>query len=64
MSQRRVLAVNHVFEILLYVANGESWADALAKAVPMRRGAQVREAAEAGGAEGGEEEEGGGGGGG
>lgn len=42
MSQRRVLAVNHVFEILLHVANGDSWADALSKAVPSRRGAHVR----------------------
>ena len=45
MAQRRVLAVNHVFEILLHKANGASWADAFAKAVPQRRGAVPREAA-------------------
>lgn len=48
ISQRRVLAVNHVFEILLHVSNGASWGDALGKAVPQRRGAQLKpvEAAE------------------
>ena len=47
MAQRRVLAVNHVFEILLHKANGASWADAFAKAVPQRRGAVPRELAAA-----------------
>jgi hypothetical protein len=42
MSQRRVLAVNHVFEILLHVSNGDSWAEALSKAVPLRRGGHIR----------------------
>ncbi|KAL1521231.1 hypothetical protein AB1Y20_020903 [Prymnesium parvum] len=42
MSQRRVLAVNHVFEILLLCANGTSWRDALMTAVPQRRGATVQ----------------------
>ena len=43
MSQRRVLAVNHVFEILLQYANCADWAAALLAAMPQRRGAQARE---------------------
>lgn len=39
MSQRRVLAVNHVFSVLLHVANGDSWPSALMAAMPQRRGA-------------------------
>lgn len=37
-----LLAVNHVFEMLVYRAAGEPWADAIVKAMPMRRGAVPR----------------------
>ena len=51
MSQRRILAVNHCVEILVYVASGLSWAEALVKVMPERRHAVARP-----GEEGGEEE--------
>lgn len=31
------LAVNHVFDILLKVANGEEWSKALTDAIPIRK---------------------------
>ena len=37
MAARRVLAVNHVFEILLHFANGASWEEAFLRAVPGRK---------------------------
>ena len=40
MSQRRVLAVNHVFEILLHFAGAGDWTQAILHAMPKRRGAQ------------------------
>lgn len=39
LYHRRVLAVNHVFSVLLHVLNGDSWSDALMAAMPQRRGA-------------------------
>ena len=44
MSQRRVLAVNHVVEILVLRASGLSWPEALVKVMPERRGAKQRDA--------------------
>ena len=43
MSQRRVLAVNHVTEIMVNRAAGLEWPAALMKAMPERRGATVAE---------------------
>ena len=42
MSQRQVLAVNHVVEILTHRASGLDWAAALMRAMPERRGAKHR----------------------
>jgi len=42
--QRRVLAVNHVFEILLHYTQHADWGAAVARAMPQRRGATRREA--------------------
>lgn len=47
-SQRRVLAVNHVVEILVLRASGLSWPAALAKVMPERRHAALREAEDGG----------------
>ena len=44
MSQRRVLAVNHVFEILLHHTQHGDWSAAFAQAMPQRRGATLKEA--------------------
>ena len=43
MSQRRVLAVNHVFEILLHFAQGHDWKQAFLHAMPQRRAAEARD---------------------
>ena len=45
MAQRRVLAVNHVVEILVLRASGLSWPDALVKVMPERRHAKSRSTA-------------------
>ena len=37
MSTRKVLAVNHVFEILAKVREGNDWAQALATTIPLRK---------------------------
>jgi tRNA (guanine9-N1)-methyltransferase len=42
MSQRRVLAVNHVFEILLQYAQCHDWKQAFLHAMPQRRAAEAR----------------------
>jgi len=42
MHQRRVLAVNHVFEILLHFGNCNDWTEAFMRAIPQRRGAHTR----------------------
>ncbi|XP_075237298.1 tRNA methyltransferase 10 homolog A isoform X2 [Lycorma delicatula] len=39
MKTRRVLAINHVFEIMLFVAGGMSWKEAFLKVIPLRKGA-------------------------
>ena len=45
--QRRVLAVNHVFEMLLHFTQpqGGDWSAAVAQAMPQRRGATLRDTA-------------------
>jgi len=48
MSQRRVLAVNHVVEILVHRASGLEWADALLRVMPARRSATARTAGDDG----------------
>lgn len=43
MKSRHVLAVNHVFEIMLAVSSeGKSWAEALLQALPERKNAQEK----------------------
>lgn len=42
-SQRRVLAVNHVVEILVHRASGLSWREALSRVMPERRHAALRD---------------------
>lgn len=39
MKTRKVLAINHVFEILSLVGNGMNWKDAFLKVLPIRKGA-------------------------
>ena len=41
MAQRRVLAVNHVYEMLLLRAAGHGWPDAIMRVLPPRRGATL-----------------------
>ena len=65
MSQRRVLAVNHVVEILTLRASGLDWTSVLTKVMPQRREATARGVGqevglEEGEQDGGEEEDGGG----
>ncbi|KAK6617843.1 hypothetical protein RUM43_014072 [Polyplax serrata] len=43
MKSRKVLAINHVFEILLHVGNGLPWKEAFLKVLPQRKGAVVKE---------------------
>jgi tRNA (guanine9-N1)-methyltransferase len=47
MRTRKVLTVNHVFEILAAVARGCSWKEAFMATIPDRKGAAVREEGEA-----------------
>ena len=47
MAQRRVLAVNHVVDILAQVAGGHDWRSALMSAIPERRGAKERSCTDA-----------------
>ncbi|XP_026494879.1 tRNA methyltransferase 10 homolog A [Vanessa tameamea] len=41
MKTRKVLTIDHVFEIVLRVCEGMSWQDALIKVLPVRKGAHV-----------------------
>jgi len=43
MKTRQVLTVDHVFHILLLVANGTSWKDAFLRVIPQRKGALPKE---------------------
>lgn len=42
LKTRKVLAVNHVFEIMLNVCNGMNWKDAFIKVLPQRKGAKAK----------------------
>ena len=42
--RRQVLACNHVFEMLMRVAQGEGWPEAIMAVLPPRKGAVLREA--------------------
>ncbi|GBP10888.1 tRNA methyltransferase 10 homolog A [Eumeta japonica] len=41
MKTRKVLTIDHVFEIVLRICEGMSWPDTLMKVLPIRKGAQV-----------------------
>ncbi|XP_034840244.1 tRNA methyltransferase 10 homolog A [Maniola hyperantus] len=41
MKTRKVLTIDHVFEIVLRVCEGMSWQDALIKVLPLRKGAHI-----------------------
>ncbi|XP_065367982.1 tRNA methyltransferase 10 homolog A [Calliphora vicina] len=43
MKTRTVLTTFHVFEILVRVAEGKSWADAILQTIPPRKGAKLKE---------------------
>lgn len=42
MKSRKVLTIDHCFQILLNRVNGLSWQDAIIQAIPARKGAQLR----------------------
>ncbi|XP_055912825.1 tRNA methyltransferase 10 homolog A [Eupeodes corollae] len=44
MKTRTVLSTYHVFEILLRLSEGKSWADAILETLPVRKGAKLKEA--------------------
>ena len=43
MRTRKVLTVNHVFEILAMVSQGVGWGEALVQVIPGRKGATIKE---------------------
>lgn len=45
MKTRKVLTIDHCFEILLNRVNGMTWKDAIIKAIPARKGAQLKDEA-------------------
>lgn len=45
MKTRRVLTIDHVFEIVLKVCEGMQWQDALLKVLPLRKGALANDSA-------------------
>ena len=47
MKTRKVLTVNHVFDILASASNGNNWKDAFISAIPSRKGAVAKEEEEA-----------------
>ena len=58
MSSRKVLATNHVNEIMLEWLRCGDWGEAFVKVVPKRKGGQLRVAGDADGVEGAEDEDG------
>jgi len=48
MKTRKVLTVNHVFDILASASNGNNWKDAFVSAIPSRKGAVAKEEEEGG----------------
>lgn len=42
MKSRKVLTIDHCFQILLNRVNGLSWQDAIIQAIPARKGAQLK----------------------
>ena len=48
MKTRKVLTVNHVFDILASASSGKSWKDAFIAAIPSRKGAVAKEEEENG----------------
>ena len=43
MKSRKVLTIDHCFQILLNRVNGLSWQDSIMEAVPARKGAQLKD---------------------
>ena len=43
LNSRKVLTVNHVFEILAAVSEGKGWKEALLKTIPERKGVAAKE---------------------
>ena len=48
LNSRKVLTVNHVFEILAAVSEGKGWKEALLKTIPERKGVAAKEEEEEG----------------
>ncbi|XP_055843018.1 tRNA methyltransferase 10 homolog A [Episyrphus balteatus] len=48
MKTRTVLSTYHVFEILLRLSEGKSWAEAILETIPVRKGAKLKESKETG----------------
>lgn len=42
MKTRKVLTIDHCFEILLNRVNGMTWEEAIIRAIPARKGAQLK----------------------
>ena len=48
LNSRKVLTVNHVFEILAAVSEGKGWKEALLETIPERKGVAAKEEEEEG----------------